>query len=314
MSVWRPSSAGNIARVMRWCCCWPPCRLQNNWPYLLVANTYCLELPGCWILRLNWCLYMVVSWNHGVPHVDASLKIRAAARAKKCPGYRVPGLPCASAFLAPEMDFWFTFLKDMVSSFNSSYVQPKFEEINMFKQFLHLAIYGLAFRVSWYFSTLPFCDTWQCATWPETCWPSKNCILHSPWSAMVRNPQDSHHQRVSRFLATLWHEKTFFQVGWLFEFLKFIWLCGVSDVFSMVSVGLNFKGTQARNIVLKPAAGGCKWTLTILWPKNDTRILYDGYLFPIAPKRKGSQRLPLQISSKNIKSKCLEIGKTPDVG
>ena len=97
MSVWRPSSAGNIARVMRWCCCWPPCRLQNNWPYLLVANTYCLELPGCWILRLNridaygsgsgasW------SWNHGVPHVDASLKIRAAARAKKCPG---PPGPC----------------------------------------------------------------------------------------------------------------------------------------------------------------------------------------------------------------------------
>lgn len=97
MSVWRPSSAGNIARVMRWCCCWPPCRLQNNWPYLLVENTYCLQLPGCWILRLNridaygsgsgasW------SWNHGVPHVDASLKIRAAARAKKCPG---PPGPC----------------------------------------------------------------------------------------------------------------------------------------------------------------------------------------------------------------------------
>ncbi len=83
-----------------------------------------------------------------------------------------------------------------------------------------------------------------------------------------------------------------FQVGWLFEFLKFIWLCGVSMVFSMVSVGLNFKGTQARNIVLKPAAGGksfqatpvvgwCKWTLTILWPKNDTRILCDGCLLPV---------------------------------
>lgn len=49
------------------------------------------------------------------------------------------------------------------------------------------------------------------------------------------------------------------------------------------------------------------------WPKNHTRILYDGCLFPSFSyriKMKRSQRLPLQVSSKNIKSKCLEIGKS----
>lgn len=115
---------------------------------------------------------------------------------------------------------------------------------------------------------------------------------------MVRNPQDSHHQRVSCFLATLWHENTLFQVGWLFEFLKFICLCGVSDVFSLVSVGLNFKGTQARNIALKPAAGVRMTKDPLWWLPFSYRI-----------KMKRSQRLPLQISSKNIKGKCLEIGK-----
>lgn len=78
-----------------------------------------------------------------------------------------------------------------------------------------------------------------------------------------------------------------------------LWGFGCIFYDSMVSVGLNFKGTQARNIALKPAAGVRMTKDPLWWLPFSYRI-----------KMKRSQRLPLQVSSKNIKSKCLEIGKS----